>query len=68
LSLTKEHFTVLGRTVLLAVLAIGAAFWGLVRHYTYQPAPMLVPDGTSPASPPTDLPAPELLGTDDAGP
>jgi hypothetical protein len=31
------------RTVLLALVAIGGAAWGLVRHYSHVNPPMLVP-------------------------
>jgi hypothetical protein len=55
----------------LALMAIAAAAWGLVRHYTHVPPPMLVP--TSPAAAPTydpeagELPAPDLEGVDTVG-
>jgi hypothetical protein len=56
------------RVAALALLAIGAAAWGLVRHYTLVPPPMHVP--VSPAAAPTydpeagELPAPDLEGVD----
>jgi hypothetical protein len=55
------------RIGILALLAIGAAAWGLVRHYTHVPPPMHVP--VSPTGAPTydpeagELPAPELEGS-----
>ncbi len=49
---------------MLALLAIAGAAWGLVRHYTHVPPPMVVP--ASPTAAPTydpeagELPAPDL--------
>jgi hypothetical protein len=61
------------RVATLALLAIGAAAWGLVRHYTHVPAPMRVPvSPTVPSGAPTydpeagELPVPELEGVDTA--
>jgi hypothetical protein len=31
------------RTVIVGLLAIAGAAWGLMRHYTYRPPPMRVP-------------------------
>jgi hypothetical protein len=41
------------RTVLVGLLAIGGATWALVRHYTHTPPPMLVPVPSVPAEAPT---------------
>jgi len=64
------HAALLVRTALLAVLAIGGAAWGLVRHYTYRPPPLRVPyetrkpTTTRDSDDPGTLQAPELLGDD----
>lgn len=66
------HAGLLGRTVLLALLAIGGAAWALVRHYTYAPPPLRVPYPARPTTAhdsddPGTLQAPELLGNDYPG-
>ena len=66
-----SHAATLVRTVLLAVLAIGGATWGLVRHYTNRPPPLRVPRemrARSPGDEDATLQAPDLVGVDDAAP
>ena len=59
------------RATLLAVIAIGGAAWGLVRHYNYSPPPLRRPYEARPTTPreaddPGTLQAPDLLGADAA--
>jgi hypothetical protein len=56
------------RMVLLGLVAIGGAIWGLVRHYTHEPPPLRVP--VTPREAPTydadagEVPVPEWFVPD----
>jgi hypothetical protein len=56
------------RTVIVGLLAIAGAVWGLIRHYNYTPPPMRVP--VAPAEAPTydvdagELPVPDWAADD----
>ncbi len=68
--LPRAPSALLVRTFLLGVVAIGGALWGLVRHYTHEPPPLMVPVAPRPAATydadadAGEMPVPEFLDFD----